>query len=182
MDAQERTFPLAKMSGAILWSTVGLLSLMVVISGGMAFGAFAIESELEADGLSPTFALAFPGFITVVFVLVWVYYRPSGFDLGDWGLTIRWPARRTLHRREDITAVRAVTKDEIGTPWRLWGAGGLWGLFGLCRSKHIGRLDAFISRSDGWVLVEFTDARPLLITPADPDQFVEALQTLCPPE
>lgn len=178
MNGQERTFALAKMSRGIWWATAGLSALLLAVAGALVFAAFFLEPELESEGLSPAFALMFPGFIAVVFVFVWVYYRPSGFNMAEWGLTLRWPGRSKLYPREDITSVRAVAKSEVGTPWRLWGAGGLWGLFGLCRSKHIPRFDAFISRGDGWVLIEFTDTRPLLITPADPDQFVEALRAL----
>jgi len=180
MDGQQHTFALAKMSRGIRWATAGLSALLAAVAGGMIAAAFFLEGALESEGLSPAFALAFPGFIAVVFVFVWVYYRPTGFDVAEWGLTIRWPGRSKLYAREDITGVRTVTKGEVGRPWRLWGAGGLWGLFGLCRSKHIHRFDAFISRGDGWVLIELADARPLLITPADPDRFVEALRAVCP--
>jgi len=175
MNGERRTFVLAKMSRGVWWSTTLFTVLLGGVAVAVAVGVIGAGDELEREGIRPELALLFPVLIAAVFALVWCYYRPSGFEISEMGLTVRWPVRQRLHRGEDITSVRAVTKDEVGRPWRLWGAGGLWGLFGLCKCKHVGRLDVFISRGDGWVLIELADRRPLLISPETPEQVVEAM-------
>jgi hypothetical protein len=53
--------------------------------------------------------------------------------------------------------------------------GGLWGTFGWLWTSRAGLVDVFVTRTDGLVLVTSREARPLLITPADPDAFVRAV-------
>ena len=73
-----------------------------------------------------------------------------------------------------------IPKDEVGFGIRLFGAGGLWGVFGLCWSKGLGRFDAYLCRSDAMVLVAFHQRRPLLITPERPEEFIAALESRLP--
>ena len=180
MNGEQQTFALAAMSRGMWWATTLLVILLAAVVAGVCIGSFGFGDALRGRDIPPMLALGFAAFIVAVCVFVWAYYRPSAFDVSEAGLTVRWPVRRRLWRAEEIASVRQVTRGEIGTPWRLWGAGGMWGLFGLCKSKSIRRFDAFISRGDGWVLIELTGGRPLVITPADPDRFVQALTGACP--
>lgn len=179
MNDEQQTFELARMSSGIRWVTMLFILLLGGVAAAIGFAAFGLGDAMRKENIPPALALAFSALIVVVFVFVWVYYRPTRFAVSEAGLTIHWPVRQRLCGAEDIASVRQVRRGEVGTPWRLWGTGGLWGLFGLCRSKHIARFDAFISRGDGLVLIEFIDTRPLLITPDDPEQFEQALAAVC---
>jgi hypothetical protein len=109
---------------------------------------------------------------------VWVWYRPTGFEVSERALAIVWPWRRRVIERSDVAAVRLLTKEEFradfGWAMRI-GVGGLWGGFGwLWTSKH-GTLDFYISRLDGFVLIERRAGRWLIVTPERPEAFVAAL-------
>jgi hypothetical protein len=56
------------------------------------------------------------------------------------------------------------------------GVGGLWGGFGWLWTTRRGLVEFYVSRADGMVLIERRGARPLLITPADPEKLLRALQ------
>jgi hypothetical protein len=73
-----------------------------------------------------------------------------------------------------VTSARTITAQEFrreyGYGMRI-GAGGLWGGFGLLKTGKT-TFSMWISRTDRFVIVELKDARPLLITPEDPERFV----------
>ncbi len=108
------------------------------------------------------------------------YYRPNRFEVTEVGLSIVFPFRRKEFPFGGIASVRMISKDEVGAGIRLFGAGGLWGVFGLCWSRRLGRFDAFLCRSDAMVLVAFHLRRSLLITPERPEEFVAALESRIP--
>ena len=117
-------------------------------------------------------------FIWLIYLFVWVYCRPSFFEVGGGGLTIVWPMRTREFRRERIAGVRRISKQEVGRVLRLFGAGGLWGVFGLCRSKSLGFFDGYIAHPAFLVLIEFHGRRPLLLSPDRPDEFVADLKAM----
>ena len=56
------------------------------------------------------------------------------------------------------------------------GAGGLWGGFGLLVTSRES-VAMYVSRTDRFVLVRLRAGRSLLLTPAEPERFVAALQS-----
>jgi hypothetical protein len=55
------------------------------------------------------------------------------------------------------------------------GAGGIWGGFGWLWTKRQGLVQMYISRTEGFVWIERAGARPWLLTPEQPEEFVRAL-------
>jgi hypothetical protein len=111
---------------------------------------------------------------------VWLWARPSRFEVSADGLVMVWPLRRRRIPRARIGAVRLVDRGdlrrELGWGARV-GVGGLWGQFGWAWTSRRGWVDTYISRLDGLVWVDLRDGRPLLITPADPEGVVRALRS-----
>jgi hypothetical protein len=71
--------------------------------------------------------------IVVMYVWVWLRFRPTRFVVYPDRLEVRWPLKRRSIPRKDIAAVRLIDKralhSETGWGMRV-GAGGLWGGFG----------------------------------------------------
>jgi hypothetical protein len=110
----------------------------------------------------------------------WLYMRPTGFDLDAGFLRIVWPLRMRAIPRAQITGVEVVTgrafRERYGSGIRI-GVGGLWGGFGLLQSERE-TFSMWISRRDVLVVVRLAGgARPLLVTPVEPERFAHALQT-----
>jgi hypothetical protein len=65
-------------------------------------------------------------------------------------------------------------RDEHGWAMRI-GAGGLWGGFGWLWTSRRGLVEFYVSRLDGYVLLERRTGRPLLFTPVEPERVASAL-------
>jgi len=158
-------FPLAKMSPLIAILTAVILPLPIWFFWGAARSGFDVMS--------------WTGWF-VVALWVWLYtrWRPTGFDLDGEGLTVAFPLGSKRTSWADIEGAaptdRKALQARFGKLLRV-GAGGLWGGFGWLWSGG-GWVEFYISRMDGYVLIERRGKLPLLITPRDPEGFLRALQ------
>lgn len=121
-------------------------------------------------------------FIVVLYASVWFAWRPTRFEIDDRALRIVWPIRVREIDRADVEDARIVSADEFRREYGLGmriGAGGLWGGFGLLKTAKA-TFSMWISRTDRFVIVRLQRARPLLVTPEDPERFVKALRVARP--
>lgn len=166
MDTE--SFPLARMSPGISWLTAALLLLP----------AGALYLGLQTGGRAPLLPAAL---IAIIYLFVWLYLRPTRFELSSAALEVVWPIRRYSLPLSQVEGVERITgadfRDRYGWAIRV-GAGGLWGGFGLLVTRN-GKLRFYISRTDGYVLVRSRSSKPLLITPADPERFIARLHERC---
>jgi hypothetical protein len=163
MTAAPKSFRLAPMSGFVRALTAGLFLLPVVF---IVSGVFK-GSPLLAPGI----------LLVVLYLWVWLRFRPSRFVIHPQAIEIVWPLKRRRIARSSIidlrlldrTALRALT----GRGARV-GAGGLWGGFGWLWTERRGIVQMYVSRSDGLVWIERGAERPWLITPEAPEAFLRA--------
>ena len=168
-DVAAERFPLAPMSGVIRAFTVLVL---------------AIPAVFVAAGLATSAKILLPvGIVTaLLYVAIWLGGRPSAFEVSADGLRIRFPWRTRAVPAREIGGVRLVSgpafREEFGFAVRI-GVGGLWGGFGWLWTSQRGLVELYVSRLDGFVLVERRGgAMPLLLTPAEPEELVEALSAI----
>ncbi|HVH04944.1 MAG TPA: PH domain-containing protein [Myxococcota bacterium] len=162
-------FPLAPMSGVIRVLTAAVL---------------AIPAVFVAAGLVTSAAILVPvGVVTaLLYVAIWLAGRPTVFEVAQDGLHIRFPWRSRAVPAREIAGVRELSsrtfREEFGFAVRI-GVGGLWGGFGWLWTSQRGLVELYVSRLDGFVLVERrAGGMPLLLTPAEPEDFVDALSAL----
>jgi hypothetical protein len=162
-----RIFELAPMNVLIRGLTVFLLALPAVL-------ALAGAASTRQRPLLPV-----AGLMALVYVAVWLWWRPTRFEVSDEALDIVFPARRKSTPRGAILSARPFTvqsmRSELGFPLRI-GVGGLWGGFGWLWTTRRGLVEFYVSRTDGMAFIERRGAYPLLITPADPEELLRALQ------
>src|SRR5512136_948345 len=152
MNSERTSFPLAPMSREIRTLTLLMLVLPVIF---LAAGAL---------GLAP---LLLPGlFLVVLYLWIWTRFRPTAFVIHPGFIEVVWPLKRREIRRESITDVRILGKQEfcseLGPAMRI-GAGGLWGGFGWLWTKKRGIVQFYVTRTDQFVWIERLNARPWLI-------------------
>lgn len=173
MDAETRYFPLAGMSGGMALATWGFLALALAVPAGM----FLLAPPNLVTWVAPLFAALVWG----VFALIWFAMRPRRFDVAADGVWIVWPTRSKLVPVEAIESAEIIPKRRLGVVWRLFGAAGVFGAFGLFRCRSLGQFDLYSSRGTGLVLIRRAGRRPLIVTPDSPDAFVEAVRSVCRP-
>ncbi len=156
-------FALAPMSRSILVLTAALLAIPVLFVG-VGLGAGPPQRALFLVVGSATAAL---------YGAVWIWWRPSRFEVSGAGLRICFPGRARLVPASDLAAARTLTgrafRDEYGLALRI-GVGGLWGGFGWLWTRRRGLVEFYVSRLDGFVLLERRKGRPILFTPVDPEE------------
>lgn len=163
--ASVQRFPLAPMSGLILWLTVILLPLPLLLLWAGSRGGLGSMAWAPAT------------FVAVIYLFIWLYMRPSHFAVSRSSLDIVWPLRRFSVPRAEIESAELLSGPEFrsrfGYGLRI-GAGGLWGGFGLLKTRNV-TFHFYISSLDEYVVIGLRSGPPLLITPADPRRFVRAL-------
>lgn len=161
------SFPIAPMSRGIRWLTWGLLTIPLWFLG-LAW---------LVPGLSLFSVVA--ALIVALYAAIWVWWRPSSFDVTGSGLRIRFPATTREIPGSQIAGARILGSAELyaeaGFAVRV-GVGGLWGGFGWLWTQRRGFVEFYISRVDQLVWIERRGARPLLVTPSDAERFVRALE------
>ncbi len=159
------SYSLAPMSASIRYLTLVLLAIPVILTG------VAVIAD-QPMAMLPAALMA------AVYLLVWLYFRPTRFELGVGELRIVWPVRRYALPLAEVDSVELLSGQEFrarhGWGMRV-GAGGLWGGFGLLLTRA-GTLRFYVSSLDGYLLIRSRSQRPLLITPERPDEFVAALR------
>ena len=163
-----QSFRLAPMSRSIRVLTLALLPLPLVL---------LVLGPLCAEGPAPTWAAVLVG---LIWAGVWTWFRPTRFELGPASLRIVWPIRRRDIELSSVERVEIVSardlRPEFGFLARV-GAGGLWGGFGMLWSSKGRHIDFYVSRLAPLVLIRRRTGHPLLITPEQPERFVDALCT-----
>jgi hypothetical protein len=164
---EKKSFHLAPMTAGGRATTVLCLAIPLVI-------AASARSSPAAVG---TLLFGAVGFMAVICASVWLFWRPTRFVIDDTGLRIEWPLRTRRILRAALGAAQVVSTADFrrdhGRGMRV-GAGGIWGGFGLLVTRDE-TYSMWISRTDRFVIVRLAGARPLLITPEAPEQFVESL-------
>ncbi|WP_170265795.1 PH domain-containing protein [Thiohalocapsa marina] len=119
-------------------------------------------------------------FIYGIYAWDWLRFRPSRFVIDEDALEVVWPLKRRRIRRADIEDVRLTDRRalrrELGWGFRV-GAGGLGGAFGWLWTQRRGPVQMYVSRNRDLVWIEMGDARPWLITPERPGEFIQRLST-----
>jgi Bacterial PH domain len=169
------TFRLAPMTWDLVVLTVLLLPLPAVL-----FGIGVAVSHQPGVQAAPASVVlrAVGGFLALMYVWVWLWFRPTHFLVLPHALEIVWPVRHRWLPRNTITAVRVLDRKElralVGTGLRV-GSGGLWGGFGWLWTTKRGMVRMYISRTDRFVWIERGEDQPWLVTPERPEEFVRAL-------
>jgi hypothetical protein len=149
----------------------------VLTGASLGVPAILLASALATAGPGRRLLVGVCVLVVLLYAGVWLAWRPTRFVVDAGSLRIVWPLRTRVIARQTIVGVRRLTRAEFraehGWGVRI-GAGGLWGGFGLLATRRT-TFSMWISRTDRVVLVDLRDARPLLLTPDDPDRFVAAL-------
>lgn len=154
--------PLDRFTRLVTFATVGFLALAVGV--------------VAATATAPLQALAAVGFGVTVLVLSFGY-APAGYAAE--------PGRVLVHRRLFGERTFSLGGAVGRVPWRiglgsvrLFGSGGLWGWYGLFWRRGVGSYHAYVTDRSRLVACETGDGRAVLVSPADPDGFVRALEGL----
>lgn len=119
-------------------------------------------------------------FVSLLLAGIWLYMRPTCFELSCEGLDLVWPLRRERIPLATLANVECLSRGEVNARYGMgmrFGAGGFGGGFGQLITPRQ-RFRMYISRVDQHVLVHVHQGLPLLLTPADAQGFMQCLASL----
>jgi hypothetical protein len=129
--------------------------------------AVAVAMVLTGEAAAIPFVVSF---FALVFGVVWLWSRPTSFVLDGEALTVRYPVRRYVYPRSQLTTARILDRRELerelGLALRI-GVGGLWGVFGWLWTRRRGLVDVYVSRTDEYLWIERRGRRPIVLTCED---------------
>jgi hypothetical protein len=162
------------MDRALYGMTVALffLPLILFLSGFMAAQDPRVGVPLRiAATMGPAV------FVSAIYAWIWLRFRPTRFVVHADRIEVVWPWKRRTIPLATIESASIVDRAELrrrtGFGMRV-GAGGLWGGFGWYWTTRRGIAQMYVSRLDRFVWIERGRERPWMITPEDPEGFVQA--------
>lgn len=157
-------FDVAPMSTRFRVVSIALLLLPVGLGYAATIDPIVMEAMTAATAL-----------IVVVYAAIALAARPTGFDVTDDAVVVRFPIRRLTVPRDAITHAEVVRLLDPRVFGLRVGAGGFLGVFGWLFGQH-GWVAIVATREDGLVYLKREGRMPLVISPADPERFVAAVQ------
>ncbi|HEX3157136.1 MAG TPA: PH domain-containing protein [Gemmatimonadaceae bacterium] len=148
----------------------------VVVTAVLGVGAMTLWTATRAAsaGSSPVPALLSAALCACI-IAGCMLYAPRGYALDAAALRVRRRAGELEIPLASITAVRRAQREELRGSIRAFAVGGLFGYFGRFYNSRLGRYRMYATRSSDYVLVT-TNTGPVVITPAEPDQMVAAIE------
>lgn len=110
-------------------------------------------------------------FVAVVF-FCW-YFSVKEYIINEDGVTIVKPFSRLLIGWHEISDIIRISRDDLRSSIRLWGNGGVFGIYGFFKNKVLGKYQAYFADFDNLVLIRKRDGKNLVISPFNSDFFIE---------
>ena len=130
------------------------------------FGQFAIIEKSE-KGIP----------IIIILTLIAIYFitfalRPINYSLSADALIIHRLYKDVKIDRKTIKLVEVLEKESLSWSIRTFGVGGLFGYFGKFANTKLGSMTWYATRRDRAVLVQTIDNKKIILTPDEPEIFV----------
>jgi hypothetical protein len=100
---------------------------------------------------------------------------PRGYAVDPEGILVlrHWP--RTFIRADDLVAVEPI---ELRRVWKVCGCQGVYGGWGWFSSDKLSWFRAYITHTDRLVVLRLRRGTPVVVSPDDPEGFVQAASVL----
>ena len=115
-----------------------------------------------------------PIFILIPIILFTFLYQPLGYELTMDNIEIHRRINKFYIPKNEIDSISHISGSELGNTWRMMGNGGLFGYTGYFHSSNLGKMRWFVTQRNHYVIIRKTDGKKILISPDDPDGFVQA--------
>ena len=111
-----------------------------------------------------------------VIYLVTYLYCPISYRVDSNDIVVHRPGSDIHFLRSDIKDIQLVQKEKLKGTVRLFGVGGLFGYYGQFSNSELGFMTWYATKHrDKMVLIELNNNKKIVVTPDEPEQFVEQL-------
>lgn len=123
---------------------------------------------------------AWPAF-AVALLLILVYaatyaYQPVCYKIKDRNVIVHRHLSDVVVLRSDIKNIELIDKQKLKGSIRTFGVGGVFGYFGQFLNRDLGCMTWYATqRNHNAVLIELNNNKKIILTPDEPEQFVQQL-------
>ncbi|MBL0024023.1 MAG: PH domain-containing protein [Saprospiraceae bacterium] len=103
-------------------------------------------------------------------------FRPLYYSLTNQDIIINRPVVNVVISREHINSIRMLEPGSLNWSLRTFGVGGLFGYFGKFYKSGLGNMTWYATRKYPAILLLTNDDKRIVITPDDPEKFIEYYQ------
>ncbi len=121
----------------------------------------------------PSFAVA----IVLLLVYVMTYaYQPLCYKIKDRNVIVHRHLSDVIVLRSEIKNIQLIDNQKLKGSIRTFGVGGVFGYFGQFLNRDLGCMTWYATQRDhNAVLIELTNNKKIILTPDEPEQFVQQL-------
>lgn len=114
--------------------------------------------------------------ILLISYLIAFIFRPISYIILDKLLVIHRPLLDLKIALNEIENIVVLDSQELKRTIRTFGVGGLWGYWGSFANSRIGAMKWYATRMSNAVLITTGNNKKIVLTPDDPELFVEKLK------
>jgi len=112
--------------------------------------------------------------LALIYVSSYLFSTKS-YELNQTELLIRRPLVNVTINPQQIKNAIAMDRKTMGWAARTFGVGGLFGFYGYFFNAKFGNMTWYATRKDRVILIETFQGKKIVISPDNPDQFLNAL-------
>ncbi len=103
-------------------------------------------------------------------------YRPVCYEVGNGNIIVHRPGSDVTIPYDDVKVISLIAGQQLKGSIRTFGAGGLFGYFGQFMNKELGCMTWYATkRGRKVVLIELQNNKKIVLTPDEPEQFVQQI-------
>jgi PH (Pleckstrin Homology) domain-containing protein len=141
---------------------------------------FVSYTVYERSGSTAAMCLAIGPVLLVIIFVAMFYLKPLSITLSDSSITIDRRINPVSISFSEIKAIRILSQDKMGFPFRTFGDGGVFGYLGLYYSRRLGSMRWYCTQRENYTLIEKTDGKKIIITPDHPEELLRELKMIQP--
>jgi hypothetical protein len=119
-------------------------------------------------------------FVAIAIVGIAFAFSPRRYIISNGTITVERLFGDAHISLEGISLARTVTKDDLRGCIRLWGNGGLFGYYGLFRTRALGVCSWYVTNRKHGIVVK-TASKTVLFSPDDLPGFLASVKSASPP-
>ena len=113
--------------------------------------------------------------LLIIYVLTYLYH-PVSYGIKDKNVVVHRYVSDVVVLRSDIKKIELVATQKLNGAIRTFGVGGVFGYFGQFLNRDLGCMTWYATqRNHDAVLIELNNNKKIIITPDEPEQFIQQL-------
>ncbi len=149
----------------------------VTIGVAILFTLIIASQFLLLNDKSILAPIAISTLLIAVFISIYAF-SPVQYVLTPEALIIHRPFSDVHISKETLTSVQIVDKETMKWTIRTFGVGGLFGYYGKFANRKLGSMTFYATRRTNFVLLITSDGRKIILTPDEPQSFMEHFNKL----